>query len=131
MVDRNNVGKLLSFPAPAPVPGSSGEDWSRRIVEIRDNLVSALEFIAIRYKEGLAGKPVRAADEILGQIVTILRHDEKMPFVHGCGSHQDSWIGVSRGRTKGPPALSESLKQCLKNPTLSWTTPNWKRLATW
>jgi hypothetical protein len=79
MADRNNAGKLLSFPAPAPVPGSSAEDWSRRILEIKDNLVSALEFVRFTYNERLAGKPVKAADEILAQVVTILRHDEKMP----------------------------------------------------
>jgi hypothetical protein len=79
VADRNNAGKLLSFPAPAPVPGSSAEDWSRRILEIKDNLVSALEFVRFTYNERLAGKPIKAADEILAQVVTILRHDEKMP----------------------------------------------------
>jgi len=79
VVDRNNAGKLLSFPAPIPVPGSSAEDWSRRILDIRDNLVSALEFVRITYNESLSGKPVKAADEILAQVVTILRHDEKIP----------------------------------------------------
>jgi hypothetical protein len=79
VVDRNNAGKLLTFPAPTPVPGSSAEDWSRRILEIKDNLVSALEFVRITYNERLAGKPVKAADEILAQVVTILRHDEKIP----------------------------------------------------
>jgi hypothetical protein len=79
VADRNNAGKLLSFPAPAPVPESSAEDWSRRILEIKDNLVSALEFVRFTYNERLAGKPVKAADEILAQVVTILRHDEKIP----------------------------------------------------
>jgi hypothetical protein len=79
LVDRNSAGKLLSFPAPTPVPGSSAEDWNRRILEIRDNLMSALEFLRITYNETLAGKPVKAADEILAQVVTILRHDERIP----------------------------------------------------
>ena len=80
MVNRNNAGKLLSFPAPIPVPGSSAEDWSRRILDIRDNLVSALEFLRIAYNEMLAGKRVKAADEILAQVEAILRRDEKIPL---------------------------------------------------
>jgi hypothetical protein len=79
VVDWNNAGKLLSFPAPIPVPGSLAEDWNRRIIEIRDNLVSALEFVRITYNETLAGKPVKPANEILAQVVTILRYDEKIP----------------------------------------------------
>jgi hypothetical protein len=79
VADRSTAGKLVLFPAPAPVPGSSAEDWSRRTLEIKDNLVSALEFVQFTYNESLAGKPVNAADEILAQVVTILRHDEKMP----------------------------------------------------
>ncbi|HEY6851824.1 MAG TPA: hypothetical protein VI320_37145 [Terracidiphilus sp.] len=86
VADRKNAGKLLSFPAPAPVPGSSAEDWSRRILEIQDNLVSALEFVRFTYNEGLAGQPVNAAGEILAQVVTILRHDEKMPAYTVVGS---------------------------------------------
>jgi hypothetical protein len=55
MADRNNPGKLLLFPAPTPVPRSSAEDWDRRILETRDNLVSALEFLRSAYNEILAG----------------------------------------------------------------------------
>jgi hypothetical protein len=79
MVNRNNAGKLLSFPVPRPVPGSPAENWSLRILETRDNLVSALEFLRIAYNEMLAGKPVKAADEILAQVEAILRKDEKIP----------------------------------------------------
>jgi hypothetical protein len=79
MVNRNNAGKLLSFPAPRPVPGSPAENWSLRILEIKDNLVSALEFLRIAYNEMLAGKRVKAADEILAQIEAILRRDQKIP----------------------------------------------------
>jgi hypothetical protein len=39
MVNRNNAGKLLSFPAPRPVPGSPAENWSLRSLETKDNLV--------------------------------------------------------------------------------------------
>jgi hypothetical protein len=79
MVDRNNTGNLLSFPPPTPVPGSSAEEWSSRILETRDNLVSALEFLRIAYNERLAGRPTKTADEILAQVDTVLRHDEKTP----------------------------------------------------
>jgi hypothetical protein len=79
MVNRNNAGKVLSFPAHTPVPGSSAEDWNLRILETKDNLVSALEFLRIAYNERLAGKPVKAVDEILAQVDTILRNDGKMP----------------------------------------------------
>jgi hypothetical protein len=79
MVNRNNAGKLLSFPAPRPVPRSPAENWSLRILEIKDNLVSALEFLRIAYNEMLAGKRVKAADEILAQVEAILRGDEKIP----------------------------------------------------
>jgi hypothetical protein len=78
MVDRNNMGKLLLFPAPTPVPGSSAEDWDRGILETRDNLVSALELLRSAYNEKLAGKRVKAFDQILAQVDNILRHDEKI-----------------------------------------------------
>jgi hypothetical protein len=79
MADRNNAGKVLSFPAPTPVPGSSAEDWSLRILKTKDNLVSALEFLRIAYNERLAGKPLKGADEILAQVNTILRDKEEVP----------------------------------------------------
>jgi hypothetical protein len=79
MADRNNAGKLISFPARTPVSGSSAEDWNLRILETKDNLVSALKFLRIAFNERLAGKPVKAADEILAQVDTILRNDGKMP----------------------------------------------------
>ena len=79
MVNRNNAGKLLSFPAPRPVPGSPAENWSLRILETRDNLVSALEFLRSAYNEKLAGKPAKAFDQVRAQVDTILRYDEKIP----------------------------------------------------
>ena len=86
MVNRNNAGKLLSFPVPRPVPGSPAENWSPRILEIKDNLVSALEFLRIAYNEMLAGKRVKAADEILAQVEAILRRDEKVPLYTVAGA---------------------------------------------
>jgi hypothetical protein len=79
MVNQNNAGKLLSFPMPKPAPGSPAENWSLRILETRDNLVSALEFLRTAYNEMLAGKPVDAADEILAHVEAILRKNEKIP----------------------------------------------------
>jgi hypothetical protein len=79
MVNRNNAGKLLSFPVPGPVPGPPAENWGLRILETKDNLVSALEFLRTAYNEMLAGKPVKTADEILAQVEAILRKDEKIP----------------------------------------------------
>jgi hypothetical protein len=95
VADRNNAGKLLSFPAPAPVPGSSAEDWSRRILEIKDNLLSALEFVRFTYDERLAGKPVRAADEILAQVVTMMKRCLRTRL----WVNQDSSIDLARGET--------------------------------
>jgi hypothetical protein len=78
MVDGNKAGRLLSFPAPAAVPGLPAEDWSHRILETKDRLVGALEFLRVAYNEMLAGKAVKAADEILANVEAILR-DEKIP----------------------------------------------------
>jgi hypothetical protein len=79
MFDENNTGKLLWFPAPTPVPGSSTDEWSRRILETRDNLVSALEFLRITYNESLAGRPIEPAAEIIAKVDAILKHDETIP----------------------------------------------------
>jgi hypothetical protein len=86
MFDRHNTGKLLSFPAPAPASEPSTEEWSRRILETRDNLVSALEFLRIAYNESLAGRSVRSADEIMAKVDIIMKHDETMPAYTVVGS---------------------------------------------
>jgi hypothetical protein len=65
MVHRNNAGKLLLFPAPTPPPGSADRKSSHRILETKDNLISALEFLRIAYNEMLAGRSVKSADEVL------------------------------------------------------------------
>jgi hypothetical protein len=79
MVHPNNAGKLLLFPAPKPVPGSPAENWSLRILETKDNLISALEFLRIAYNEMLAGRPVKSADEALTRVEAILRNDARVP----------------------------------------------------
>jgi hypothetical protein len=80
MVHRENAGKLLLFPAPTPVPpGSPAENWILRILETKDNLVSALEFLRIAYNEMLAGTPVKSVDEVLARVEAILKNDAKVP----------------------------------------------------
>jgi hypothetical protein len=69
MVHRHNAGKLLLFPAPRPVAGPSAENWNLRILETKDNLTSALEFLRIAYNEMLAGRPVKSVDEVLARVV--------------------------------------------------------------
>jgi len=79
MAEGNKAGRLLTFPAPTAAPGSPAEDWSLRILETKDNLVGALEFLRVAYNEMLAGKAVKAADEILANVEAILRNDQKIP----------------------------------------------------
>jgi hypothetical protein len=79
MADGNNAGKLLSFPEPTSVPGPPAEDWSLRILETKDKLLDALEFLRVAYNEMLAGKAVSAADQVLANVEAILRNDEEIP----------------------------------------------------
>jgi hypothetical protein len=81
MVHPNNAGKLLLFPGPAPAPGSAAQEWNVRILETKDNLVSALDYLRIAYNEMLAGRPVKAAAEIVAHVEAILKSNEKpIPF---------------------------------------------------
>ncbi len=81
MVHPNNAAKLLSFPAPTPASGSAAQNWTVRILETKDNLVSALDYLRIAYNEMFAGRPVKAADEIVAHVEAILRSSEKpAPF---------------------------------------------------
>jgi len=41
--------------------------------------MGALEFLRVAYNEMLAGKEVKAADEILANVEAILRNDQKIP----------------------------------------------------
>jgi hypothetical protein len=109
MVHRNNAGKLLLFPAPTSVPGSPAENWILRILEAKDNLVSALEFLRIAYNEMLGGRPVKSVDEVLARIEAILKNDAKVPAytVLRRSGFGDRSAGTE---TKGP-AVSRSLKQ--------------------
>jgi hypothetical protein len=79
MVNGKNAGRLLSFPAPTAAPGSPSEDWSFRILDTKDKLVDALDYLRVAYNEMLAGKAVSAADQILANVETILRNNEEIP----------------------------------------------------
>jgi hypothetical protein len=73
----STVRKLLSFPLPTPVPEAAAQNWDLRILETRDNLVNALDYLRHEYDAMLAGKATTAADEVLARVETILR-DEKV-----------------------------------------------------
>jgi hypothetical protein len=112
MVKRNNAGKLLLFPSPDPITGIPAENWSRRILEIKDNLVSAIEVLRTAYNEMLAGKPVKPADEILAQVEAIVRNDAKIPaytVVAAIRIHRS----ISPEPKRKVPLLSRCLKRCL------------------
>jgi hypothetical protein len=49
------------------------------MLETKDNLISALEFLRIAYNEMLAGRPVKSADEVLTQVEAILRNGATIP----------------------------------------------------
>jgi len=79
MDNRNNANRLLWFPAPTPVSYPLPQNWDLRILEIKDNLMSALHFLRSVYDDRLAGKPVRAAGEIFDQVETILKVHAQLP----------------------------------------------------
>src|ERR1700744_3134372 len=77
MVDGNNAGRLLSFPAPTAKPESPAEDWSFRIFETKDKLLDALDYLRVAYNEMLAGKPVSPGEQILANGEFILKNNEE------------------------------------------------------
>jgi hypothetical protein len=79
MVHLNNAGKLLLFPAPTAVHGPPSEDWSLRILETKNNLISALEFFRTAYNEMLVGRPVKSVDEGMARVEAILKNDAEVP----------------------------------------------------
>jgi hypothetical protein len=76
MVYPRNAGKLLSFPLSTPVPEAAAQNWDLRILETRDNLVNALDYLRDESNAMLAGKATTAADEILARVETILRNEK-------------------------------------------------------
>jgi hypothetical protein len=79
MVTPNNMSKLLSFPAPTPIPGSPPQNWKFRLLVARDNVINALKLLRNAYNEMLAGTPVDSAEEIVAQVKAILTINERLP----------------------------------------------------
>ena len=63
-----STGKLLWFPLSTPVPEAAAQNWNLRILETRDNLENALDYLRDGYNAMLAGEPITAADEILARV---------------------------------------------------------------
>jgi hypothetical protein len=76
MMRSTRMGKLLSFPLSTPVPEAAAQNWSLRILETRDNLENALDYLRDEYNAMLAGEPITGADEILARVETILRNSQ-------------------------------------------------------
>jgi hypothetical protein len=76
MVHPTNAGKFLSFPICTRVPEAAAQNWDLRILETRDNLVNALDYLREEYNAILAGKATTAADEVLARVETILRNEK-------------------------------------------------------
>jgi hypothetical protein len=76
MVHPRNAGKLLSFPLSTTVPEAAAQNWDLRILETRDNLVNALDYLRDEYNAMLAGKETTAADVVLARVGTILRNEK-------------------------------------------------------
>jgi hypothetical protein len=76
VVHPKNAGTLLSFPLSTPVPEVAAQNWDLRILETRDNLVNALDYLRDEYNAMLAGEATTAADEVLARVETILRNEK-------------------------------------------------------
>jgi hypothetical protein len=73
-----STGRLLWFPWSTPVPEAAAQNWNLRILETKDNLENALNYLRDEYNAMLAGEPVTAADEILARVETILRNSRQV-----------------------------------------------------
>jgi hypothetical protein len=108
MIRSTSTGKLLSFPLSTPIPALAAQSWNHRILETRDNLVTALDYLRDEYNEMLAGEPITAADEILSRVEIILRSDEKI-----------SWYTVvAKIRIHGPTSRDAKRKVLLLFPAV-------------
>jgi hypothetical protein len=76
MVHPSNGGKLLSFPLSTAVPEAAAQNWDLRMLETRDNLVNALDYLRDEYNAMLAGNATTAADEFLARVETMLRNEK-------------------------------------------------------
>jgi hypothetical protein len=123
MVNRNNAGKLLLFPAPTPAPGSPAENLGHRILAAKGNLISALEFLRIAYNEMLSGMPVKSVDEVLARVEAILGNDADAPTYSLVAdrSRPNSALGLPPALSKRDrPLLAGSLSQTYRLARKSW-----------
>jgi hypothetical protein len=122
MVHPRNGGKLLSFPLSTTVREAAAQNWDLRILETRDNLVNALDYLRDEYNARLAGKAT-SADEVLARVETILR-DEKVSWytvvakltVHAPTPRDAKTEGsavLSRCDSAAVKALKESTLRCI------------------
>jgi hypothetical protein len=103
-----STGKLLRFPLSTPVPEATAQKWNLRILETRDNLENALDYLRDEYNAMLAGESITAADEILARVETILRN-----------SREVSWCTVvAKIRTHEPTSRDAKQKALLLFPAL-------------
>jgi hypothetical protein len=56
MVRSKNARNLLSFPLSAPAPEVAAQNWDLRILEMRDSLVNALDYLRDEYNAMLVRK---------------------------------------------------------------------------
>jgi len=112
MIRSTSSCKLLSFPLSTPVPEVTVQNWNLRILQTRDNLVNALDYLRDEYNAMLVGEPITAADEILARVETILRNDEKI-----------SWYTViAKIRIHGPTSREAKRKVLLLFPAVENAT---------
>jgi hypothetical protein len=65
--------RILSFPTTQQKPDSAANDLIHRIMDSKDNLLTALEVLRDSYNMILAGTSLRDADEILAQAEAALQ----------------------------------------------------------
>jgi hypothetical protein len=106
-----STGKLLWFPLSTPVPKAAAQNWNLRILETRDNLENALDYLRDEYNAMLAGEPITVADEILARVETILRNSQEV-----------SWYTVvAKSGSMGRPRETQNERSCC--PFLQSETP--------
>jgi hypothetical protein len=105
MVHPSNAGKLLLFPLSTPVPEAVAQNWDLRILEKRDNLVNALEYLRNEYEAMLAGNATTAADEVSARVETSLSNQKVSWY---------TWSGKSG--SMGRPRETQNERFCYRSP---------------
>jgi hypothetical protein len=91
-----------------PVPEAAAQNWSLRILQTRDNLLNALDFLRDEYNAMLAGESIKVADEILAGVETILRNSQNMTW----------YTVVAKTRIHGPTSRDAKRKVLLLFPVV-------------